>query len=77
VLSEEARARYRPGLLFMVTDSIEAAAEIEAKRCDALESEFGADCEFVLRAIIHGWSIDRARQERASQTSPPDRSAND
>jgi len=41
----------------------EAAFQVELQRGAALEREFGNDRDFLLHAVIMGWSLDEARAE--------------
>lgn len=40
-----------------------AAIKIELGRCELLNAEFPSDTAFVRRAIMRGWSVERARAE--------------
>ncbi len=57
-----------------INDEIEIARQNEYRRCDLIDSEFRTSPEFALKAIIAGWTLERARAEfygASSSTKPP------
>ncbi len=51
------------------TAKIQDAYEREDRRIAEIERAFAGDEEFILRAIVRGWSLEQARQQRETTES--------